>query len=320
MKVLQKLVQRFGLLAMSSFLLTGCSLPLIPSKSGLQVITTDVPASIYLNGQYLEKAPYIGKSLKPGEYLLKIQPEDSAFVPYETTVSLKKGLLTVVTWKPGNRPETSGGVIYEMEKLPKKNQTEISVISIPDKAIVSLDQSKKDFTPLLLEDVSAGSHEFEVRLPSYDSQKHTINVIDGYRINITVKLAKNTLDESPPSQKSQETTATEKNLTQDEEASTAADDKTKTATEASQTPVRSSNSSQADFSQGTVTIESTNFFQDGAEVLRVRSMPGGSGQELGFATVGKSYPYLGETTNGWLKIEFSKKEGWVSGKYATLEE
>ena len=197
MNRLTKLGLSFCLLIIAGITLSGCTLPFGPAKAGLQVMTTEIPASVFLNGQYLEKTPYIGKNLKPGEYLLKVQPDDPEYVPYETTISLNKGLLTVVTWKPGTRPETSGGVIYEMESLPQK-RTEISIISIPDKAIVSLDSQQKDFTPLLLENVEEGSHEFEIRLPSYDSQKHTINVIEGYRINITVKMAKQSLAETQP--------------------------------------------------------------------------------------------------------------------------
>ncbi len=299
MSKLAKVILGGVVLLLSSALMTGCLAQFGPAKSGLQVITTDVPASIFLNGQYLEKTPYIGKDLKPGEYLLKIQPDGPEYVPYETTVSLKKGLLTVVTWKPGSRPETSGGVIYEMEQLTSKKKTEVSFISIPDKAVISFDQEKKDFTPLLVENISPGTHEFEIKLPSYDSQKHTINVIEGYRINITVKLAKQNLEIASATP---ETT-----------------DDTTPAT-SSATPVRSTaEPTPTNTNSPHVTITSTNFFQDGVEVLRVRDKAG-SGQEIGFAQVGKSYPYLNQTVGGWYKIEFSGKEGWVSGKYATLKE
>lgn len=293
-------------LVASTILLAGCSLPLGPAKAGLQVMTTEVPASIFLNGQYLEKTPYIGKNLKPGEYMLKIQPDNPAFVPYETTITLAKGLLTVVTWKPGERPETSGGVIYEMESLSQKNKTELSIISIPDKAIVSLDQDKKDFTPLLLKDVAIGTHEFEVRLPSYETQKHTINIIEGYRINITVKLAKHSL-ELVDGKTDQEASPSAKTV--DTEESTAS----------GETPLRQAKSTVSETDQPMVTIKPTNFYRDGKEVLRVRDKAGSHGQELGFAEVGESYPYLDETVSGWHKIDFAGDEGWVSGKYASLD-
>ena len=104
------------LLVISTMFLSACN-PFAKKKAGLQVMTNDIPASVFLDGQYIEKTPYIGKELQPGNYLLKIQPDDSNLTSYETTINLRSGLLSVVIWKPGNRPETSGGVIYEMEKL-----------------------------------------------------------------------------------------------------------------------------------------------------------------------------------------------------------
>lgn len=52
--------------------------------------------------------------------------------------------------------------------------------------------------------------------------------------------------------------------------------------------------------------------------LRVRSGPGKSHSEIGKATVGKKYEYLGKSGD-WFKIDFNGKEGWVfsnSGQYA----
>lgn len=53
----------------------------------------------------------------------------------------------------------------------------------------------------------------------------------------------------------------------------------------------------------------------GIGYLRVRSGPGKSYSEIGRATVGSKYTYLGEQS-GWFKINFQGKEGWVSSDYA----
>lgn len=160
------------------------------TKSGLQVITDDVPSSVFINGQYLNNTPLIEKELKPGEYSIKIQPNDSSLVAYETTVTLRKNLLTVVTWKPGSRPELSGGVIYEMEPLTDSSKAEVSFETVPEGAIVSLQGKDKDFTPVVFSDVTPGNQGFEITLPSYETQSHTINVQPGYRMLVRVKLAK----------------------------------------------------------------------------------------------------------------------------------
>lgn len=49
----------------------------------------------------------------------------------------------------------------------------------------------------------------------------------------------------------------------------------------------------------------------------VREQPRASAASIGVAYKGETFPYLGETSaDGWNKIKFEKKEGWVSGKYS----
>jgi uncharacterized protein YgiM (DUF1202 family) len=280
------------LVLFSGMLLGGCTLRK-EEKSGLQIITGEESASVFIDGSYLEKSPLIQKDLKPGEYLIRIQPDNPQLVSYETPVTLKPGLLTVLTWEPGQTSEVSGGVLYEMEKLNKNDKSEVTFISIPDGVIISMDGGDKQIAPLTLTEIEPGQHEFEATLPSYEVQKHTINVVAGYRMIITIKLAKNDVMPSP------EPSPTVKPTPTDTDTPTTQD-------------------SQATDGE-MVKISSTSFFQDGEEVLRVRDAAGGSGKELGFAKVGESYTYLSETKNGWYKIQFEEEEGWVSGKYSELE-
>ena len=53
----------------------------------------------------------------------------------------------------------------------------------------------------------------------------------------------------------------------------------------------------------------------GIGYLKVRSGPGTNYSQIGQATVGSKYIYLGEQS-GWYKIEFEGKEGWVSSDYS----
>ena len=51
----------------------------------------------------------------------------------------------------------------------------------------------------------------------------------------------------------------------------------------------------------------------------VRSEPSKAGEQLGVAHEGETFAYAGETTQeGWNKINYNGKEGWVSGKYSRL--
>lgn len=179
------------LVLFATVFLSGCQSILEHNvKSGLQVITDDVPSSVYLDGHYVNSTPMIEKNLKPGDYTLRIEPTDNSLQAYETRVTLRKGLLTVVTWKPADRPEMSGGVIYEMEPLKDKSKSEISFNTVPDAAIITLEGRDKEFSPTVFSDVPPGNRSFEITLPSYETQSHTIYVQPGYRMMVKVTLAK----------------------------------------------------------------------------------------------------------------------------------
>ena len=257
-------------------------------KAGLQVKTGEVTASLFLDDQYLDKTPFINKQIQPGDYLLRIEPDSTSLVPYELPIKLNKGMVTVVTWDPGATLETSGGSIYEMEKLPRGNDAQIDLQTVPDGAIITFDGGSKQFSPLLLTDLAEGSHQFEISLPSYKTQQHSINLIKGHQVIVTTILART--GEIPPIGE-----ITELN------------DQQPAATEALE---------ELTVTQGPqVQILSTNFFVNDKEVLRVRDEPSPAGAELGFAPVGESYAYLGEQTD-WFQLEFEGQPGWVSAQYS----
>ena len=171
LRFFQRALGTFLLVGVTAFFFSACT----PDKSGLQVLSSDVPSAVYLDGKYLDRTPYINKDLKPAEYSLEIRPDDPSFVPYQTKLSMKKGVLTVVDWKPGKRPETSGGVIFETEALPDKKATELSITTIPDGGIIYVDGEAKGFAPVTVQNLDKGEHQFEVKLPSYEAIAKPIN-------------------------------------------------------------------------------------------------------------------------------------------------
>ncbi len=293
-----------------SLLLTACNPLDQKTKAGLQVITGETQASLFLDGQYLDKTPFIGKEIKPGNYTLRIQPDDTKLVSYETPVVLRKGLLTVVTWKPGNRPETSGGVIYEMEALKDRQRIELTINSVPDGAIITVNGKAKDFAPLTYTDLVAGPTEFNVSLPSYDSQQNSVNLVAGYRTLVTVKLAKSdvTVINTVPSPSPTPSATPAASI-----VPTASISGSRQASASAQQA-----SGTKPITGAKVKINSTSYFQNGKEVLRVRDLASNGGQELGFAEVGSEYPYLNATENGWYAITFNNQKGWVSTQFSTL--
>jgi len=305
---------KFIIVCFVTVIFSGCNPLNKNSKSGLQVITDGVASAVFLNEQYIEKAPFINREIKPGEYTLKIQPDDPNLVAYETRIRLRPGLLTVVTWKLAERPELSGGVIYEMEPIKSNSKSEVSFITIPDGAIVSLQGKEKEFSPVIIPDITLGHNEFEVSLPSYESQKHTINAVPGYRMLVSVKLAKVGIGETQKNENNSDKTDT-KEVSAIDQASESA-----TATKSGQLDNATNASEESKTTGKQILIKPTNFFQDGKEVLRVRDKAGSVGAELGFASVGTKYPYLEKTENSWFNINFNGKSGWVSGTFAQIVE
>lgn len=307
----------------SASLFSGCSL-FTANKAGLQVITNDVAADIYLDGKKQGSSPYIGQDLKPGEYTLELKPIDATLTSYQTKVTLRKQLLTVLTWRPGDRPETSGGVLMEMDPLRNKNNAELSVITIPDGAIITLDDEAKGFAPVLVENIEPGDHQLEVRLPSYDSQVHTITVQQGYRMNVTVKLSKQQVA-SPTGELSGLIASSSTSLSASKSATlsgTASGSAKKTVASPSPAPKVSPSPKAATSSaakQGTtVRIKPTGYKENGVEGLRVRTGSGPDYDQLGFAPTGSTYPYLNKEFDGWYQVNFEGKTGWISSAYAEL--
>jgi len=299
--------QALFVIAVCSFglLLSACNPLDSKVKAGLQVETGNVPASLFLDGQYIEKSPYIAKDLKPGTYTLKIQPDDSSLVPNEVTINLRQGLLTVVTWLPGKRVELSGGVVYELEKLTDRNATELAIISIPDGAIIQVPGQQKTFAPIHFTNLEPGEKEYEVSLPSYDSQKHTVNLIKGFRTTITVKLAK--------SADSLGDVATQS-------ASISATTSTSSASASLNITDTASNSGQkVPITGSKLKTLPTGYTQNGQEGLRVRASASADSAAIGFVATGTEVPYLNKNTEGWYKISFDGQTGWVSSHYAELE-
>ena len=295
-------------MGLCSVFLTGCTTNLKtlfqkPPKSGIQIQTGETKASVFINSQFLDKTPLIKKDLKPGEYYIEIKPDNIDLAPYETSVTLRDGFLSVIIWQPGLTPELSGGVIYELEKLPDKSQTEVSFRSIPDGAILEVAGQDQEFTPTTIDGVGPGVLDYKLSLPSYVNQEHTVDLIAGHRTIVTAKLAKQQTELIPEAISAPTRAATP---TQPATATNSA-----TASQIATTATQSAS---------TVNIRSTQLFIDGQEVLRARSGPGVTYDQVGLVKVGQKYPLLSQPNDGWLEIKLENgAAAWISSAYGELE-
>ena len=303
------------ILIFSAFFLSGCTIPGLPQKkSGLQVnVMHDERASIFLDGMNAGQSPYKSEELKSGTYTLRIVPEDSSKQAYETTVKLGPGLLTVMNWSFGKTVEESGGEMFELVKLPSKNKTELSIVTNPDNIIVKVDGQSKGFSPLILTDLSEGNHALTLTAPGYVERTSNPKLMNGYRIIVTTKLAREPLATEP----AEETPAEETEPSTENSTSTASptpkpSPTPKVTPKPSASPAASGSASTPDFPYVEISETSTGW-------LRVRAQASSTAEELAKLDVGTKVPYLDETVSGWHKVEYeSGKEGWVSGQYAVI--
>ena len=307
---LKKLLFTALTIGISALFLSGCTLPSLNKKAGLQVsINGGEKANVFLDGISVGQTPYNGDSLKPGRKTVKLVPEGPNKATYETTLTLSGGNITVMTWTFGKTLDESGGEIFELSQASNKNKNELSIVTNPDNIIVKIDGQSKGFSPLILDDLAEGSHSLTVTAPGYVERTSNPKLVKGYRLTITSKLAREPFDGTTDATPSAIPTA-----------SPSPTPKTSPKPTPKATPITSTSSgtikAMADIPFPFVEITKTD-----TGWLRVRAEARSDGQELAKLDVGSKVPYLNETVSGWLKVEYEPgKQGWVSGQYAVVHQ
>ncbi len=304
-------------IGLSALFLSGCTLPSLNKKAGLQVnINGGDRANVFVDGMSVGQTPYNEDSLKPGRKTVKLVPESPNQATYETTLTLSAGNMTVIIWTFGKTLDESGGEAFELSKASNKNKNELSIVTNPDNIIIKVDGQSKGFSPLILDDLAEGSHALTVTAPGYVERTSNPKLVKGYRLTITSKLAREPFggatDANP--------TATPLPI-----ASPSPIPKTSPTPTQRLTPATNATSSGTTtngvISASIKTPPYVEITDTGTGWLRVRDGADGNAQELAKLSVGSTVPYMNETLNGWLKIEYQTgKQGWVSGKYAVVHQ
>lgn len=270
------------------------------SRAGLQIEYPNGGGSVFLNENYLGKAPLMEEKLQSGEYILKITPDDKLLSNLNLPIYLEKGTLTIVVYNPGISPKNSSITVFELRKRAEDKSSAVSFETYPENAFISFDNSEVTFSPLTIDNVDPGEHHFSINLPSYEAQEHSFLVLEGYETKITINLAKNLVINDEKEDKENEATASVIQEKFNQETSTA--------------------SKSSDILGPKVEILKTNYFENDQEVLKVREASNSSAKEIGLAKTGYFYPYLGEKSSDqkWLKILFEKQNAWISSDFAKI--
>ncbi len=158
-------------------------------KGALQVTSTP-KSQVYLNGKLIGETPLCKcetKDMIPiGNYRIRLIPKEGNSRPYEEQVAINKSTLTVVAKTFG---ENESGSVITLTPLSNKKDTELMVISFPDKTNVFLDNNEKGITPILLKDVIESDHEIKLTKEGYADKTLQIRTTAGFRLKVVVFLS-----------------------------------------------------------------------------------------------------------------------------------
>ncbi len=269
--------------------------------AGLEVKTNGVECSLFLNDKFLDVSDFVDRHIKPGHYKLLIKPNDEKLAPFELDIDLYPETLTFVQWNPGETPSTSSGIVISLEK--KKNlfskTGDIYFKTIPDNALIALDNRNEQYAPINIKNLEPGPHHFKIYLPAYEPIEKTIQLVKGFDLKIFVKLARETssLKEFKENELKKQASESAKIDQQEKQASDSA--------------TLNNNDKK------TITILKTNFYKNGVEGVNVREKPSLKSKIIDFAQTSKSYELI-EETDDFYKIKINDKIGFISKKYAKL--
>jgi hypothetical protein len=168
-----------------------------------------------------------------------------------------------------------------MDKRPSNpNYGEVYVETDPNGAIVYLDNDEKGVAPLILGDVLKGDHELSVFMPGFFRRTQKINIDAGYRVNAAFKLSIDQSQQKP-----------------------------------TETPTPPQATASAKVAPGATGVNKIIIKDTPLGYLRVRAEPTLNASVSGQVNPGEQFDILDEK-EGWYKIKFTGKEGWVSSQYS----
>lgn len=294
-----------------TLLFGGCTIPFLQSKkAGIKVMSTP-QAMVMLDGKQVGQTPLQQSALEAKTYKLQLIPQSGQ--QWETTVTLRNNLQVVAERIFGPTDQESEGYTMELEQIGDKSQSQISIVTIPDPATVRIDSQPKGFSPMTVTLLTDGNHEVAIFSAGYTEKKIPVSVPKGYKLSLTVQLARQRLVQPTPEASDSAQPAEEPTPTPGKGKVTPAP----TPKTAKPTPTKSPTASSSATVRPYVEILTTP-----TGWLKVRSEPStAKGEETVIAKVnpGETYKFIEANSSGWYNIQLTaEQDGWVSGQYAKL--
>lgn len=163
------------------------------SKGALQV--TSFPISkVYLDGKFIGQSPLckceVNDMLRIGVHTVRLVPIEGNFDAFEEKITISPSVLTVVDRTFG-QGATSQGSVISLSTLSDKKESEIVVVSFPDKAQIFLDSSPVGVSPFFTKGLTTSDHELKLTKAGYKDKTLRIRTVPGYKLEALVYLAVN---------------------------------------------------------------------------------------------------------------------------------
>lgn len=342
-------------------------LPALKQKALLTVNASE-DAQVYLNSTEIGTTPLVGEEISPKGGELKIQSASNPDLSYTTDIEPAPNTEVSIYRDLGVSGLFSSG--YDL--WFKKDKTNLTVISQPSGATVSIDGSEVGKTPFSLDTITEADYELKISAQGYEAIATTIKVVEGFRLNVSAQLFPIPLPGNPrvfeesgglwdltlnneniaSSAERARAVAywmrtrptavvfgdnaevsfeyfldyrgnvydSEGNLVTSEEGLLALGEKTVGGYLGFDTATPGLTAEAREAFTGVFTgVEKATVLETGTGWLRVRSLAGLSGEEVGRVNVGETYVVV-EKQAGWVKIKLSDgKEGWVSADFVKVE-
>jgi hypothetical protein len=281
-------------------------------KLAVLKVNGDPTTSIFLDDKHLGRTPYEDK-VTEGEYTIKLVPESTTQVysSWQGKIKLTKNLLTYINAELGESDFNTAVDVLWLEKITG-NQAQLSIVTNPDGASISLDGDVKGNSPIALDSINPGDHTIAISSAGFAPRTLKVKTPMGYKLIASVKLALSPADLSsgPLASSSAEATSSA-NLTPTPTI------KSKISPTLKPTPTNKISPIQvvdnSNFKNIQIKDTPTGF-------LHVRFGPGTDSTISGQVKPGDKFKIL-DTQNGWYNINYEgTNSGWVSGQYATKVE
>lgn len=160
-----------------------------PKFAGLYIVTNP-KSTVYINGDQKGQTPYRGVN-KPGEVVIKLTPDnvEKKLSDYESKIDLIAGVETVVRYDFAETESDASGDVISFEK-DMGGLTSLIAVSVPDSAIIVIDNRTRAFAPYKTTNISPGNHELKFILDGYQERIVKVKIHKGYKLSAFVKLAR----------------------------------------------------------------------------------------------------------------------------------